>query len=490
MTDNHWDPGLHLFVDDAEVQDHPGFTRLVLQPARVQLDPVVRSDRPWEGNSVALWGSVLYDEEENLFKMWYFTFGTTDNGDQVHFMCYAVSTDGIRWDKPDLGIVPWKGSTATNIVYPPPARADIGMDPWGVVKDTRDPDPSRRYKMGGFQERLADVPRANNTNTGEERQAYMRSVADRHGMYAAFSPDGLNWMIDDTLLIPRCGDAGAMVYDYAGNRFVAISRRYNTVVDHFVLLWKKYRRVIAVSTSDDFATWTPAKTVLKPDDFDQGRDQMYDMVPFAYGNQYLGFVWMFRTELDLGLTELTSGRAIDHWQRVGKREPFLNVGAPGSWDDGWVTCAANGPIRREDKLHIYYSGIRRHGSDRINRGGIGLVTLRKDGFVALRCGNQGGDVMTEPVAVSGPRLFLNAAVFGTKMGAEFGSVRVRVVVDTEVPEEFTFEACNGLVRDDQTDFEITWGPDRKNLSHFAGRKVRLHIQADSPTSLYSYRFGS
>ena len=324
----------------------------------------------------------------------------------------------------------------------------------------------------------------------EERQAYMRSVADRHGMYAAFSPDGLNWTIDDTLLIPRCGDAGAMVYDYAGNRFVAISRRYNTVVDHFVLLWKKYRRVIAVSTSDDFATWTPAKTVLKPDDFDQGRDQMYDMVPFAYGNQYLGFVWMFRTELDLGLTELTSGRAIDHWQRVGKREPFLNVGAPGSWDDGWVTCAANGPIRREDKLHIYYSGIRRHGSDRINRGGIGLVTLRKDGFVALRCGNQGGDVMTEPVAVSGPRLFLNAAVFGTKMGAEFGSVRVRVVVDTEVPEEFTFEACNGLVRDDQTDFEITWGPDRKNLSHFAGRKVRLHIQADSPTSLYSYRFGS
>ena len=199
---------------------------------------------------------------------------------------------------------------------------------------------------------------------------------------------------------------------------------------------------------------------------------------------------MFRTELDLGLTELTSARAIDHWQRVGKREPFLNVGSPGSWDDGWVTCAANGPIRCGDTLHIYYSGIRRHGSDRVNRGGIGLVTLRKDGFVALRCGNQGGDVMTEPVAVSGPRLFLNAAVFGTKMGAELGSVRVRVVVDIEVPEEFTFETCNGLVRDDQTAFEITWGPDRKNLSHFAGQEVRLHIHADSPTSLYSYRFGS
>ena len=103
MTDNHYDPGLHLFVDDDEVQDHPGFTRQVQQPARLQLEPVVRSDRPWEGHAVALWGSVLYDAEENLFKMWYHT-------DNAHFICYATSTDGLLWDKPDLGNVYWQGS--------------------------------------------------------------------------------------------------------------------------------------------------------------------------------------------------------------------------------------------------------------------------------------------------------------------------------------------------------------------------------------------
>ena len=125
MTDNHYDPGLHLFVDDDEVQDHPGFTRQVQQPARVQLEPVVRTDRPWEGHAVALWGSVLYDAEENLFKMWYYTYGPTESGDAVHFMCYATSTDGLLWDKPDLGIVPWQGSTATNIVYPPQGTSDL-----------------------------------------------------------------------------------------------------------------------------------------------------------------------------------------------------------------------------------------------------------------------------------------------------------------------------------------------------------------------------
>ena len=74
------------------------------------------------------------------------------------------------------------------------------------------------------------------------------------------------------------------------------------------------------------------------------------------------------------------------------------------------------------------------------------------------------------------------------MGSEIG--HVRVVVDAEVPVEYTFESCNGLVRDDQTDFEITWGPQRKDLSPFVGHQVRLHIQADAPTSLFSYRFAS
>ena len=489
MTDNHYDPGLHLFVDDAEVQDHPGFTRQVQQPARVQLEPVVRTDRPWEGHAVALWGSVLYDAEENLFKMWYYTYGPTESGDAVHFMCYATSTDGVLWDKPDLGIVAWQGSTATNIVYPPQGTSDFGMDAWGIVKDMSDPNPAKRYKMGGYQQRPSDVPSADNTNTPEERQAYMRSISDRHGMYSAYSPDGLNWTVNDPLLIPRGGDAGALTYDYGQKRFVAITRRYNCVVDHFVLLWKKYRRVIAISTSDDFETWSPLETVLKPDDYDADRDQMYDMVPFAYGNQYLGFVWMFLTDQDQGITELTTARELDCWKRVGRRESFLPVGTPGSWDDGWATCAANGPILKDGKLYIYYSGKRRHGNDKVNRGGIGLLTLRKDGFVALRCGNQGGNVMTESVPVDGPRLFLNASVFGNKASPDFGNVRVRVICDIEVPEGFTFEDCNGLVRDDQTDFEITWGPERNNLARFVGQKVRLHIQTDAAGSLYSYRFG-
>ena len=57
-----YDPGLHLFLDDEEVQDHPGFTRKVQHPQRAQENPVLSPDRPWEGEAVQAWGSVLHDD--------------------------------------------------------------------------------------------------------------------------------------------------------------------------------------------------------------------------------------------------------------------------------------------------------------------------------------------------------------------------------------------------------------------------------------------
>jgi len=43
---NLYDLGLHLFLDDVEVQDHPGFVRKVQRPERVRTEPVLKPDRP------------------------------------------------------------------------------------------------------------------------------------------------------------------------------------------------------------------------------------------------------------------------------------------------------------------------------------------------------------------------------------------------------------------------------------------------------------
>ena len=280
---NFYDPGLHLFLDDVEVQDHPGFVRKVQRPERVRTEPVLKPDRPWEGNAVQLWGSVLYDDDENCFKMWYYSSNNDlyERTGQGHFMCYATSKDGIAWEKPELGIVACEGSRANNIVYPPPG-VHYGLDPWGVVKDPQEQDPSKRYKMGMYQQRpTADAPQETPTMDRQARNALRKvlfdKIRDHHGMYAAFSPDGIHWQLDDRNYVPRSGDAGALVYDPMQRRYLATSRRYETLMDHFVLEWKQYRRVIALSSSEDFVHWTPLKTIVKPDDFDDPRDQLYVM---------------------------------------------------------------------------------------------------------------------------------------------------------------------------------------------------------------------
>ena len=102
--------------------------------------------------------------------------------------------------------------------------------------------------------------------------------------------------------------------------------------------------------------------------------------------------------------------------------------------------------------------------------------------MALRSGISGAELMTEPVEVLLPKLYLNALSY-------FGGVQIRVIENVSVPNGYSFEECNGLVRGDETGFEVTWGKDRKDLSPFVGKKIRLHIQADNATSLFSYRFG-
>lgn len=488
-TGNLYDPGLHLFLDDFEVQDHPGFIRKIQQPERVGDGPVLRPDRPWEGIAVQMWGSALYDGEEELFKMWYYSVNAElYNRDRTGlYICYATSKDGLNWDKPELGIVDSDGSTANNIVYPPPGPA-YDSDPWGVVKDDNEPDPQKRYKMLVYQQRptpgapVFDEVGMTREEKNEARKHLLLAIKDNVGGYPLFSPDGIRWTQGEQICVPRAGDGGTLVYDPMRQRYIATSRRYGTVLDHFVIEWKKYRRVISMCTSEDFVDWTAQKTVIKPDDFDDSRDQFYVMTPCVYGNQYIGFLGPQQVATELGPTQLVSSRDLDHWERVGTREEFLSVGSPGSFDAAWATIAPASPVLVDDELYLWYNGRpQAHGTEGMFKSYIGAVKLRRDGFVALRCGIQGAELMTEPVTVSGKKLYLNATSL-------FGKVTVRIVDDIDVPEGYDLDDCNGLDRGDSTSREITWGDECRDLSQFAGRKVRLHIRASNATSLFSYRF--
>ena len=143
-------------------------------------NPLFGEDEPWEKRYDNLYARVIYDEEEQLYKCWYMPF-IIDNSakgmtleereetlyrspeDRDEGICYAVSEDGLRWEKPRLGVVEFLGNSENNIAVRGPHGAS-------VFKDLHDPDPARRYK------------------------AFMIGHTTGHQMLAvAFSADGVRW---------------------------------------------------------------------------------------------------------------------------------------------------------------------------------------------------------------------------------------------------------------------------------------------------------
>src|SRR5690242_13484818 len=157
-----------LFIDDSLIESTRHVQREAHAAEKYFPNPVLTYTRPWEGHCVIAWGSVLYDEKEQLFKMWYEAYRQNAPPGEETFLLYATSHDGIYWDKPSLNLIKFHGLRANNIVFHPV----VPFDSCVVVRDDSDPKPGRRYKM----------------------MCYLRAKnASDRGAYGAVSADGIHW---------------------------------------------------------------------------------------------------------------------------------------------------------------------------------------------------------------------------------------------------------------------------------------------------------
>ena len=121
-----------------------------------------------DDESVRFYGTVIPVDGE--LRMWYMGRSTLDDPEEVGGqlrVCYATSTDGIRWEKPHLGRVEFNGNRNNNIVDLRGGRCEFAAIP--VLYEPDDPDPNRRFKIvfesGIYGNRFA----------------------------VAYSPDGITW---------------------------------------------------------------------------------------------------------------------------------------------------------------------------------------------------------------------------------------------------------------------------------------------------------
>ena len=297
FSDDAIDIGNHrqLFIDDYLIAESDNVTRRLHPVTRHASNPIVRPEHAWEGRTTVPQGSVIFDEEEGIYKMWY----TTDIQSKGKGLAYCISRDGIRWEKPELDIVVRDGAK-TNLVIPAKTFGYM-YQPYFVIKDVEEEDPSRRYKLA-FLSIQRDLPRDESaTHPGTRR-----------GLGIAFSPDGLHWTkaadfaSDDIIDISHI-----MVDPYKGGEY-AIYGRTLKVLPEVRKAWGHHDwfedvyngRAVIRSVSDDFLEWAPADFIMGPDLKDPVSTQIYSMSVFPYEGLYLGLVQRYISKPGIGTIDI------------------------------------------------------------------------------------------------------------------------------------------------------------------------------------------
>ena len=510
-----------LFLDDHVVDTLDNVVRRFHRPVRYEDNPVIQADKPWErgGGGVYLYGgSVMYDEEDGHFKMWYRTSSPLDSSATIrskepegaYKACYAVSDDGVHWEKPSLGLTDHDGSRDNNIL-PPAIGGMKQIRRPNLIKDYDDPDPDRRYKM-----------------------IYMDNFEGKWALSKGFSRDGITWEMNvgvpHVFERPVAPNGVLFGWDPRRSEFVHYHRKSSMVpADVDGRLVRKKHAVMRTS-SPDFETWGDTQEVLTPSKSDPANwspSHGVDLAGVLYTDDlYIGTVdsgttyhvedfpehlWdpFHRNEFAEYRTELVISRDGVMWRRAAPFWEFMRFGSWGTWDRDHVGLAK--PILYNDELLFYYAGSNvpmgsnspgHPMADVINtvRDGqwmahaIGLARMRLDGFVSMDAYQDGGTLTTRPLVFEGDHLQVNVRAPEKPFGADrfpptaYGTFDVEILDHAGRPlEPFSLARCDTFTGD-KLRHTVTWNgsPD---LSALAGETVSLRFHQRN-AALYAFQFAN
>lgn len=474
-----------LFLDDAAIASTEDLARTMHRPAKQ--GAVIRPNVDRGETCLQTRSAPAFDPEAGVYKLWMITSATHSG------TTYAESEDGLHWRKPALRQREVNGSLENNFVTPNPAFEWPANAMENVVYDPDDPDSSRRFK--GFAHCF-------------DRQPIV-------------SPDGRRWRFLDVPPIPS-SDESNLSYDRQARTFIATVKHGGP-----------HGRSVHLTTSTDFEHWTPHELMFHADDTDQafGRARIaqrfadpylsppalnvpttynvdiYNMGVFRYEGLYVGLPSVFhRTGLVPGdwtgfdewdippetlatfrqhgdwagfhHVQLTCSRDLRTWQRLGDRQPFIDLSPIGSGAYDLATIIGPSyPVVRGNELWFYYTGIKQYGGPvprtgmESGNGAICLAVLRRDGFVSLDAGEREGTVVTKPFVCSGEHLRVNFAATRGELGV--------AVLD----EQGNALAESAPLSGDVPDGEVAWRTG--SIAAARGRTVSLRFTLRRG-SLYAY----
>ncbi|QQO09943.1 hypothetical protein [Breznakiella homolactica] len=483
----HVDLGRQLFVDDFLIRETDCiriFGKPVVHPASPVLKPETAEEMD-NGNcpmAAPFNDGVWYDPADKLFKMWYMP-------GWFHTTAYAVSTDGIRWERPDLDVVP-----GTNLVWPP--REYHERDGCLVWLDHDARDEAQRYKMFQYY-----------------RYGKHNELDEFVDGWLQTSPDGIHW--SNPAVTTPVGDNTSFFYNPFRKKWCMSIRRAIRKRDDgsrlpIGLRARFYRE------SDDFlagAQWEPETdealwqicdgSDLPDQRFPDHRVTLYDLNVTPYESIMLGMFGIFRGPennlcADLGIPktidlELGYSRDGFHFSRPD-RTPFLaSSRKEGDWNRAYLHASGGLCLVMKDELYFYFTGFSgispklgphdEGGPGRMRRvmyagASTGLATLRRDGFAAMASPTSGArTLLTRPLTFTGKYLFVNADCSCGELRAE--------ILDREgkIIPGFSREQCIAFTGD-STCMGISW-VGRDSVQELAGKPVCIRFYL-SEAKLYSF----
>ncbi len=400
-----------LFLDDYIIESMKGVRRTLNVVQKDFRNPILVPDKPWEPEETVLFGSVI-QEACHRWRMWYLTsFHLKKSATaQKHFTAgaYAESKDGIYWRKPTFDIENFNGMT-TNWVLGQSLHAHFS-EFHGVIKDDTTLNRKRLYKTV-----FHTIP------PGDTGRRY----------FTACSQNGIRWgeVREIPTQPPIVPDIGKFTYDSSEKKYVLWARcKYapDEVRRRAPKGW--FGRAVSLLTSSDFLSWENHGVVMAPDIDDPPGTDIYSLTGIRYGDIWIGLVQVYHQSPENHVLEIQLAHSRDgrRWTRFFDRKPILPVGDIGEWDRFNQTTGSN-IVQTGDEIRLYYSGrTYRHpgykGTDTEKKwwSGIGLASLRMDGFVSLDASFSGGLLITKPLKLTSPALFLNVK-------AEYGNVQVEAL---------------------------------------------------------------
>lgn len=436
-----------LLDDDLLVQQREGLELVQVKLRKHPANPLLVIDRPWEKQGILNYVALLHDEEESLYRMWYQILGKTKEGTNLSHCLYAQSSDGIHWEKPELGLVAFKGSKLNNILFLDPNENPRGTPVYWVVKDYSEADSDRRYKMM--------------LNRWDFRG---------RGVGVGYSSNGINWKF--THYVNRLGGFDTHNLFFWDDRIGLYAGYFRTHVQG--------KRAIGRATSPDAFHWSAPITVHGPDEWDSPDWQIYGPGIFKYSrskNVYVMYGEGYDSSTEVFRGQLGLSRDGINWTRF--RNTYFVDGTPGEWDAGSVRPIPS-EVVLDGQMGVFYTGSDHSLHDWEGNRGVGLALFQQGAFAGWRAWSQG--ILTTRLLLAKnqePGLLLNAEAVGGEIRAEILDRHGNVI------SGYSRDECRPITRNGHQQKVIWKG--QENLAPVVAQgafRIRLHV---NQATIYGFR---